>query len=217
MANEYAQDTAVIKASLGIDKETGALNTPIHLSSTFHQHDFDNYHAYDYARSGNPTREKVEQAIAELEGGTNGFAFASGMAAVSAALFTLSKGDHFIIAKDVYGGTFRFVEQVLPRFGITHTFVDTTNIDEVAKAFQANTKLVYLETPSNPLLHVTDIRTVAKLAKANGCYTFVDNTFLTPLIQKPLELGADLVIHSATKFLGGHSDILAGLIVTNNP
>ncbi|RKA28498.1 Cystathionine beta-lyase MetC [Listeria monocytogenes] len=217
MANEYAQDTAVIKASLGIDKETGALNTPIHLSSTFHQHDFDNYHAYDYARSGNPTREKVEQAIAELEGGTNGFAFASGMAAVSAALFTLSKGDHFIIAKDVYGGTFRLVEQVLPRFGITHTFVDTTNIDEVAKAFQANTKLVYLETPSNPLLHVTDIRTVAKLAKANGCYTFVDNTFLTPLIQKPLDLGADLVIHSATKFLGGHSDILAGLIVTNNP
>ncbi len=217
MAKEYAQDTAVIKASLGIDKETGALNTPIHLSSTFHQHDFDNYHAYDYARSGNPTRGKVEQAIAELEGGTNGFAFASGMAAVSAALFTLSKGDHFIIAKDVYGGTFRLVEQVLPRFGITHTFVDTTNIDEVAKAFQANTKLVYLETPSNPLLHVTDIRTVAKLAKANGCYTFVDNTFLTPLIQKPLELGADLVIHSATKFLGGHSDILAGLIVTNNP
>ncbi|ENE7826794.1 cystathionine beta-lyase [Listeria innocua] len=217
MAKDYGQDTAVIKASLGIDKETGALNTPIHLSSTFHQHDFDNYHTYDYARSGNPTREKVEQAIAELEGGTNGFAFASGMAAVSAALFTLSKGDHFIISKDVYGGTFRLVEQVLPRFGITHTFVDTTNIDEVSKAFQANTKLVYLETPSNPLLHVTDIRTVSKLARANGCHTFVDNTFLTPLIQKPLELGADLVIHSATKFLGGHSDILAGLIVTNNP
>ncbi|STY43042.1 Cystathionine beta-lyase metC [Listeria grayi] len=139
------------------------------------------------------------------------------MAAISAALFTLSAGDHFIISKDVYGGTYRLVEQVLPRFGIRYTFVDTTNLDEVAAAFEVETKLVYVETPSNPLLQVTDIATVAKLAKAHNSYLFVDNTFLTPIIQKPLELGADLVIHSATKFLSGHSDILAGAIATNRP
>lgn len=216
MTTSKKQATEVIEAALGIDEHTGALNTPIYLSSTFHQHDFDHYHAYDYARSGNPTREAAESAIAKLEGAEHGFAFASGMAAISAALLTLSSDDHFIISKDVYGGTFRLVSQVLPRFGIRFTFVDTTNLDEVAAAFEAKTKLVYVETPSNPLLQVTDIATVAKLAKAHDSYLFVDNTFLTPIIQKPLELGADLVIHSATKFLSGHSDILAGVIATNN-
>lgn len=215
MSDKKQPATEVIEAALGIDKHTGALNTPIYLSSTFHQHDFDDYHEYDYARSGNPTRAAAEKAVAALEGAEHGFAFASGMAAISAALFTLSAGDHFIISKDVYGGTYRLVEQVLPRFGIRYTFVDTTNLDEVAAAFEVETKLVYVETPSNPLLQVTDIATVAKLAKAHNSYLFVDNTFLTPIIQKPLELGADLVIHSATKFLSGHSDILAGAIATN--
>lgn len=216
MSDDFSFDTKVVHASLGIDEATGALNTPLHLSSTFHQPDFDNYHAFDYARSGNPTRQAVEEAIAKLENGTHGFAFATGMAAISATLLTLSQGDHFIISSDVYGGTFRLTEQVLPRFGIAHTFVDMGNLDAVAAAFQENTKLVYVETPSNPLMRVTDIAAVARLAKKHNCYTFVDNTFLTPALQRPLDLGADLVVHSATKFIGGHSDILAGLVVTNN-
>ncbi|MBC1563221.1 cystathionine beta-lyase [Listeria booriae] len=216
MSEEISFRTKVVHASLGIDEATGALNTPLHLSSTFHQPDFDNYHAFDYARSGNPTRQAVEEAIAKLENGTHGFAFATGMAAISAALLTLSQGDHFIISGDVYGGTFRLTEQVLPRYGITHTFVDMGDLDAVAAAFQENTKLVYVETPSNPLMRVTDIAAVARLAKEHDCLTFVDNTFLTPVLQRPLDLGADLVVHSATKFLGGHSDILAGLVVTNN-
>lgn len=196
-----------------LDPATGAVSVPIQHASTFHQYDIDQFGKYDYSRSLNPTREALEDVIAELEGGVKGFAFSSGMAAISTAFLLLSAGDHIVITEDVYGGTFRMVTQVLTRYRIEHTFVDMTNLDEVKAAIQPNTKAFYVETPSNPTLKVTDIKAVSQLAKEIGALTFVDNTFLTPALQKPLELGADVVLHSATKFLSGHSDVVAGLAV----
>lgn len=203
-------------SSINIEQETGAVNVPIYLSSTFHQKSFEHFGPFDYSRSGNPTRQAVEQKIADLEGGARGFAFASGMAAISSAFMLLSAGDHVVISEDVYGGTYRFITKLLNRFMISHTFVNMTDLDEVAGAIQANTKVIYMETPSNPCLNITDIKEVVKIAEANNCLTFLDNTFMTPLYQNPLELGVDIVLHSATKFLSGHSDIIAGLAVTRN-
>lgn len=211
-------ETSLVAASTRGNPEikTGAVNVPIYLSSTFHQDSFDHFGPYDYSRSGNPTREALEKTIAELEGGTRGLAFASGIAAISSAFMLLSSGDHIVITEDVYGGTFRFVTEVLPRFGIEHSFADFTDIDAITRAIQPNTKLIYIETPSNPCLGITDIQAVVKLAKSRDCLTFLDNTFMTPLYQRPLDLGVDIVLHSATKFLSGHSDIIAGLAVTKN-
>jgi cystathionine beta-lyase len=208
-------ETKFIHAA-GVDQKTGAVNVPIYLSSTFHQESFDEFGPFDYSRSGNPTRLALEQTIAILEGGTRGFAFASGMAAISSAFMLLSAGDHVLISKDVYGGTYRLITEVLCKFNIDHTFVNMTDLNEMAGAIQSNTKVIYIETPSNPVMNITDIETAAKLAKANDCLTFVDNTFMTPLYQNPLNLGADIVLHSATKFLSGHSDIIAGLAVTKD-
>ena len=211
-------ETALIHGAVreGYADKKGAVNVPMYLSSTFHQESIDEFGEYDYARSGNPTRAALEKAIAELEGGHRGFAFATGMAAVSACFMTLSKGDHIVITEDVYGGTYRFVTKVLPRFGITHTFADFTDVEAVRAAVTPATKLLYMETPSNPTLGVTDIRAVVEVAKEHGALTFLDNTFMTPLHQRPLDLGVDVVIHSATKFLSGHSDIVAGLVVTKD-
>lgn len=211
-------ETSLVVASTRGNPEikTGAVNVPIYLSSTFHQDSFDHFGPYDYSRSGNPTREALEKTIAELEGGTRGLAFASGIAAISSAFMLLSSGDHIVITEDVYGGTFRFVTEVLPRFGIEHSFADFTDIDAITRAIQPNTKLIYIETPSNPCLGITDIQAVVKLAKSRDCLTFLDNTFMTPLYQRPLDLGVDIILHSATKFLSGHSDIIAGLAVTKN-
>ncbi|MDF2856292.1 MAG: cystathionine gamma-synthase, partial [Neobacillus sp.] len=161
-------------------------------------------------------REALEDIIADLEGGSHGFAFSSGMAAISTAFLLLSSGDHVVITDDVYGGTFRMVTEVLTRFGIEHTFVDMTDLNQVQAAIQPNTKAFYIETPSNPLLKVADIRAICNLAKEVHALTLVDNTFLTPALQKPLELGADIVLHSATKFLSGHSDVVAGLAVVKD-
>ncbi|WP_409304512.1 cystathionine beta-lyase [Peribacillus sp. SCS-155] len=210
-------ETRLLHNKFKYDKETGAVSLPIHHASTFHQADPEKFGKYDYSRSGNPTREALEEIIAELEDGTRGFAFSSGMAAISTAFLLLSSGDHVIISEDVYGGTYRMVSQVLTRFGITHTFVDMTDLDAIQAAIQSNTKAFYIETPSNPLLKVTDIRAVSSLAKEIGALTYVDNTFLTPALQKPLTLGADIVLHSATKFLSGHSDVVAGLAVVKDP
>ncbi|MED3804558.1 aminotransferase class I/II-fold pyridoxal phosphate-dependent enzyme [Lysinibacillus xylanilyticus] len=209
-------ETSLIHAGVrdGYENKKGAVNVPIYLSSTFHQESIDEFGEYDYARSGNPTRDALEKAVAELEGGVRAHAFSSGIAAVSAALMLLSQGDHIVITEDVYGGTYRFVSKVLPRFGISHTFVDFTDLAAVEAAITPATKLLYMETPSNPTLGITDIRGVVALAKRYNCLTFLDNTFMTPLHQRPLELGVDVVIHSATKFLSGHSDIIAGLTVT---
>ncbi|KMY31727.1 cystathionine gamma-synthase [Lysinibacillus xylanilyticus] len=209
-------ETSLIHAGArdGYENKKGAVNVPMYLSSTFHQESIDEFGEYDYARSGNPTRDALEKAVAELEGGVRAHAFSSGIAAVSAALMLLSQGDHIVITEDVYGGTYRFVSKVLPRFGISHTFVDFTDLAAVEAAITPATKLLYMETPSNPTLGITDIRGVVALAKQYNCLTFLDNTFMTPLHQRPLELGVDVVIHSATKFLSGHSDIIAGLTVT---
>ncbi|MGX9133980.1 aminotransferase class I/II-fold pyridoxal phosphate-dependent enzyme [Rummeliibacillus sp. JY-2-4R] len=211
-------ETSLITASTRGDYEqkTGAVNVPIYLSSTFDQEHFDSFGPYDYSRSGNPTRDALEKTIAELEGGTRGFAFSSGIAAIASALLTLNTGDHIVVTNEVYGGTYRFVTQVLTKYGITHTFADFTNLQEVEEAIQPNTKVLYAETPANPLLGITNIRGIVSIAKKHELLTFVDNTFMTPLYQRPLDLGVDVVLHSATKFLGGHSDIIAGLAVTKD-
>lgn len=217
-SREERLETTIIHASTrgDFEQKTGAVNVPIYLSSTFHQESIDEFGPYDYSRSGNPTREALENTIAALEGGERGLAFASGIAAISSAFMLLSSGDHIVITEDVYGGTYRFVTEVLPKFGIEHTFADFTNLAAIEEAVQPNTKLIYIETPSNPRLGITDIEGVVQLAKANDCLTFLDNTFMSPLYQRPLELGVDIVLHSATKFLSGHSDIIAGLAVTKD-
>lgn len=208
--------TKIIKATTVQDPATGAVNTPIQLSSTFNQASFDEFGKFDYSRSGNPTREVAEHAVATLEDGQFGYLFSTGMAAISSVLMTFSQDDHLIISKYVYGGTFRILEEVLPRFGIEHTFVDLSDLDAVAAAIQPNTKAIYIETPSNPILAVTDIAAVADLAHQHHLIAIADNTFMSPVLQKPLHLGVDIVVHSATKFLAGHSDIVAGAAITND-
>lgn len=213
MGEQFSLQTRLLHNQHKIDPHTGAVSVPIQHASTFHQFSFGEFGEYDYARSGNPTRQALEEVIAELEGGVRGFAFASGMAAISTAFLLFEKGDHVLVTEDVYGGTFRVVTQILPKFGIDYTFVDMTNLEEVREAIQENTKMLYIETPSNPTMKVSDIRGLVALAKDHGCLTFLDNTFMTPILQRPLDLGVDLVVHSATKFLGGHSDVIAGLAV----
>ncbi|MFJ7745579.1 cystathionine beta-lyase [Peribacillus sp. NPDC097295] len=214
---EFSFETKLLHNQHKFDPTTGGVSVPIQHASTFHQTDIDQFGKYDYSRSGNPTREALEDIIAELEEGTRGFAFSSGMAAISTAFLLLSAGDHIVISEDVYGGTFRMVTTVLTRFNIEHTFVDMTDLESVKAAIQPNTRALYIETPSNPLLKVTDIKAVCDIAKSIGAWSFVDNTFLTPALQKPLNLGADVVLHSATKFLSGHSDVVAGLAVVKDP
>ncbi|MGM9954289.1 MAG: cystathionine beta-lyase [Peribacillus sp.] len=214
---EFSFETKLLHNQHKFDPTTGGVSVPIQHASTFHQTDIDQFGKYDYSRSGNPTREALEDIIAELEEGTRGFAFSSGMAAISTAFLLLSAGDHIVISEDVYGGTFRMVTTVLTRFNIEHTFVDMTDLESVKAAIQPNTRAIYIETPSNPLLKVTDIKAVCDIAKSIGALSFVDNTFLTPALQKPLNLGADIVLHSATKFLSGHSDVVAGLAVVKDP
>ncbi|MBU5442780.1 PLP-dependent aspartate aminotransferase family protein [Paenibacillus sp. MSJ-34] len=199
-----------------IDGATGASSVPIYQASTFHHRDINDPPPFDYSRSGNPTRDALEQYIAVLEGGAGGFAFASGMAAISTAFMLFSSGDHVIVTEDVYGGTYRFLTTILNRMNIATTFVDMTDLDRVKAALQPNTKAVFLETPSNPTLKITDIEAVATWAKSHGLLTLLDNTFMTPYHQRPIELGVDIVLHSATKFLGGHSDVLAGLAVAGS-
>ncbi len=213
---QHQFETKLLHWGSEMDPHYGASNVPIYQCSTFHQEDVDNPPEHDYTRSGNPTRQAVEDQIAYLEGGARGFAFASGMAAISTAFFLLSAGDHVIVTEDVYGGTYRILTTLLKQMNIESTFVDMTNIDEVKAALKPNTKAVYMETPSNPTLRITDIRTVCDWAHANGLLTMLDNTFMTPYHQKSIPLGVDVVLHSATKFLGGHSDVLAGLAVAAN-
>jgi cysteine-S-conjugate beta-lyase len=213
---EFSFETRLLHNQHKIDPITGAVSVPIQHASTFHQFNIDQFGKYDYSRSLNPTREALEDVIAELEGGIKGFAFSSGIAAISTAFLLLSSEDHVVMTEDVYGGTYRLVTEVLSRFGIEHTFVDMTNLEEVKNAIKPNTKAFYVETPSNPLLKLTDIKKISVLAKEVGALTFVDNTFLTPALQRPFELGADVVLHSATKFLSGHSDVVAGLAVVND-
>ncbi|QOV11157.1 bifunctional cystathionine gamma-lyase/homocysteine desulfhydrase [Viridibacillus arvi] len=208
--------TKFIHAGIVGDETTGAVSTPIYQVSTYKQDAVGKFRGYEYSRTGNPTRHALEVLISELENGHAGFAFSSGMAAVSSVVMLLKQGDHIIVTDDVYGGTFRVFTKVLNRFGIESTFVDTANIQAVEDAIQPNTKAIYIETPTNPLLKITDIKLISTLAKQYQLLTIVDNTFLTPYLQQPITLGADIVLHSATKYIGGHSDVIAGLVVVNN-
>ena len=210
-------ETAIAHVGLGADPATGAISVPIHQSATFRHPALGESTGFDYSRTSNPTRKALEDAIASLEGGDRGFAFASGMAAIAAVMSIFESGDHLVFSEDLYGGTYRLVDKVFSRFGLQASFVDSSDLAALAAAFRpGQTKAVFVETPSNPLMRVTDIRETASLAAAHGALTIVDNTLMTPLLQRPLALGADLVVHSGTKFLGGHNDVLCGLVVTKN-
>jgi len=209
--------TKLLHTGSAIDPHTGAVSIPVYQVSTFRQKSLEEPGSYDYARSGNPTRQALEETIAQLEGGSRGFAFASGMAATSTVLLLFSPGDHLIVSEDIYGGTYRVLTRVFSRLGITATFTDTSNLQNIEQAITPQTKALFLETPSNPLLKITDLAGAAAIARKNDMLTIVDNTFMTPYLQRPLELGADIVVHSATKYLGGHSDVIAGLVVVKDP
>jgi len=216
--SELSLRTATLLVHQGTDRDpaTGAAAIPIYNASTYH-HPQGQPQTYDYSRSGNPSRQQVEDAIALLEGGVRGFAYASGMAAIAGALSLLKSGDHLLAPLDLYGGSYRYLTQILPQQGITVDFVDTTDLNQVEAALRPETRAIFLETPSNPLFTITDLRGIAALARERGILTILDNTFMTPLLQKPLALGIDVAVHSATKFLGGHSDLLAGLATTADP
>lgn len=212
----YRPATLLVHQGIDRDPATGASTVPIYQASTYH-HPGGKSGEYDYARSGNPSRQQVEDAIALLEGGVRGFAYATGMAAVGSALALLKCGDHLIAPNDLYGGSWRYLSMILPDQGITTSFVDITDQQQIEDAITPATRAIFMETPSNPLFNITDIRAVAQIARSRGLLTLLDNTFMTPLLQRPLDLGIDVVIHSGTKFLGGHSDLMAGLVTTADP
>ncbi len=208
--------TQLIHGGISGDKHTGAVSVPIYQVSTYKQEAIGKHSGYEYSRTGNPTRHALEELIKELEGGHAGFAFGSGMAAVTATMMLFNPGDHILMTDDVYGGTYRVMTKVLDRFGLEYTFVNTSDLEEIRSSIQANTKAIYIETPTNPLLKITDIKAVSEIAKEQNILTIVDNTFSTPYWQNPILLGSDIVLHSATKYLGGHSDVVAGLVVVNS-
>ncbi|MGI6185897.1 MAG: aminotransferase class I/II-fold pyridoxal phosphate-dependent enzyme, partial [Brevibacillus sp.] len=208
--------TRLIHGGIEGDPHTGAVSVPIYQVSTYKQEAVGKHKGYEYSRTGNPTRHALETYIAELEGGARGLAFGSGMAALSTVLSLFSKGDHLVVGDDVYGGTYRVITRVFSRLGLDATYVDTSNTAAVEAAIRPETKAIIMETPTNPLLKVSDIAALSAIAKANNILLLVDNTFMTPYWQNPLELGADIVYHSATKYLGGHSDVVAGLVVAKD-
>lgn len=210
------ENTKLIHGYPVVDKYTGAASIPKYQTSTFNQTDVFEKQDYSYTRFGNPTVAALEEGIATLEGAKYGFAFSSGMAAISTVLMLMETGNHIIVPNEVYGGTCQFVKDILPSYHIESSFVDYSDIETVEKAILPNTRVLYIETPSNPLLKVADIRKLVALAKKHELVTIMDNTFMTPLYQKPLELGVDIVIESATKFLNGHSDVVAGLVALND-
>jgi len=208
--------TRAIHAGQEPDPLTGAVVTPIHLASTFAQHAVGKHRGFDYARTGNPTRASLETTIASLEEASRAYAFSSGMAAVDAVLRSLESGDHLLIPNDAYGGTYRLIARVYGKFGVTFSPVDLRSAKAVEAAWRENTRLVWVETPSNPKLHIIDIKAIAAIAHTHRARCIVDNTFATPYLQHPLVLGADAVVHSSTKYLGGHSDVVGGLVATND-
>jgi cystathionine beta-lyase/cystathionine gamma-synthase len=197
-----------------IDPATGALGVMVYQTSTFYRKVITEMQEFDYSRGGNPTRKALEETIAALEGGVKGYAFASGMSAISSVLGLLAAGDHIIIAEDVYGGSRYIIETFYKRWGLEMSAVDTSDTENIRRAIRPNTKALYLESPSNPLLKITDLAACIAIAKEHKLLSVVDNTFMTPYLQQPLKQGADIVVHSATKFLGGHSDVISGLAVT---
>ncbi|MDA5457515.1 trans-sulfuration enzyme family protein [Weissella confusa] len=209
-------ETKVIHGGTQGDPVTGAVTTPIYQTSTYHQKELGGGAKYEYTRGENPTRFALESVMADIENGTDGFAFSSGMAAIHATMSLLKAGDHIVMANDVYGGTFRLVNRIMAELGIKFTAVDTADSDALKTAMTPETKMVYLESPSNPLMHVTDIAEASKIAHEGGAIAVVDNTFTSPYNQNPLDLGADVVVHSGTKYLGGHADLLSGFVVVKD-
>jgi cystathionine beta-lyase/cystathionine gamma-synthase len=215
--SDHKYATLAVHAGQHPDPLTGAVNVPVYLSSTFELTGIGADRGYDYSRAGNPTRDRLEAALAALEGGTSGHAFASGMAAIYALVATLRAGDHVIVSANVYGGTTRLFNLIIQHYGIEIQYVDTANLDAVKAAIKPNTKLMHIETPTNPLMVLTDIAAVSEIAHAKGVEVSVDNTFMSPALQSPLALGADVVMHSTTKFLNGHSDGLGGALIGSKP
>jgi len=208
--------TKAIHAGQSPDPSTGAIMTPVYMTSTYVQEEPAVTKGYDYSRSGNPTRTALEGNLAGLEGGKHGLGFASGMAAITCVMNLLKSGDHVIAGNDLYGGTYRLLKTVYEKFGVESTLIDMTDLSQLDAAFRPNTKLVMLETPTNPLLRCCDLEAVAAASKQRGALTMADNTFATPYLQRPLELGCDVVIHSTTKYLGGHSDVVGGATICND-
>jgi len=216
MSDNCNFETRAVRGASGGDSRTGAISFPIYQSATFKHGGLNESTGYDYSRLQNPTVEELEKTVALLERGEEALAFATGLAAITCCIHLFKGGDHVIVSEDLYGGTFRLFDKIYRGFGIEATFVDTSDLEEVKKAVKKNTKCILIETPSNPSLKITDIRAIGKIAKENDLIFIVDNTFLTPYYQRPLELGADLVVHSGTKYLGGHNDVLAGIIVAKD-
>ncbi|MET9485819.1 cystathionine gamma-synthase [Nocardia sp. NPDC006630] len=218
MSDQLGFSTRAVHAGFDPDPQTGAVNVPIYASSTFAQDGVGGMRGgYEYARTGNPTRTALEANLAALESGTYGRAFSSGMAATDCALrANLRPGDHLVIPNDAYGGTFRLIDKVFTQWGIEYSVADVTDPDAVAAAMRPNTKLVWIETPTNPLLNIGDISALAQVAHAGGAKLVVDNTFASPYLQQPLLLGADIVLHSTTKYVGGHSDVVGGALITDD-
>lgn len=207
-------DTKLIHGGIDGDEHTGAVNVPIYQTSTYRQIELGKHKGYEYSRTKNPTRDALEALIAELENGKFGFAFASGMAAINTILSLFKSGDKILISQNVYGGTFRILDKVFSNFGISYGIAK--DIDTFEKSITKDVKAILIESPANPLMSVADIKKISQIAKKNGILTIVDNTFMTPYLQRPLELGADIVVHSGTKYLGGHSDLVAGLVVVDD-
>ena len=214
--NYKSIESALIHGGIYGDETTGAVNVPIYQTSTYEQQGIGQNKGWEYSRTGNPTRAALEALIAELEGGTHGFAFGSGMAALTAVLSLFKSGDKIIISSNVYGGTFRVLDKIFKNFNITYSIEDTTNLKTLDTKVTPDVKAILVETPANPLLTITDLHGVAEIAKKHGILSIVDNTFMTPYLQRPIESGIDIVVHSATKYLGGHSDVVAGLAVVHD-
>ena len=208
--------TKAIHAGQSPDPSTGAVMTPVFLTSTYVQEELGKHKGYEYSRVSNPTRTALEKNIAALENAKDGMAFASGMAAIDAIFRLLSPGDHIIVSNDVYGGTYRIAKMVLENYGLQFDFVDTTVLDNIISARKPSTKMIFIETPTNPMMSITDLKAVAKFARQFDILSVVDNTFATPYLQQPIDLGIDVVVHSVTKYLNGHSDMLGGFVATNN-
>jgi cystathionine beta-lyase/cystathionine gamma-synthase len=215
-ANSLKFETLTVHAGVRPDPVTGAVMTPIYQTSTYAQEDVGVHKGYEYSRTDNPTRTALHEAVAALENGRHALAYASGMAAIDNLLRLFKPGDHILSGNDVYGGTFRLFDKILSKYGLEFSFADTTDSAAVAAAIRPETRLVWLETPTNPMLRLSDIAAIAEIAHERGAWLGVDNTFASPALQQPLNLGADFVVHSATKYLGGHSDVVGGLIVLND-
>lgn len=209
-------ESGLVHGGIYGDKFTGAVNVPIYQTSTYEQQGLGQNKGWEYSRTGNPTRAALEALIAELEKGTHGFAFASGMAALTAVLSLFKSGDKIVISSNVYGGTFRVLDKIFKNFNISYSIEDTTDLESLDKKITEEVKAILIETPANPLLTITDLKGIAQIAKKHGILSIVDNTFMTPYLQRPIESGIDIVVHSATKYLGGHSDVVAGLAVVHD-